>query len=70
MIGPAYKRIVLKLSGEALQGKKSHGIDHAVLVSIARQIKELKELKVDVAIVLGGGNIFRVISIDWALIRH
>jgi uridylate kinase len=55
----AFKRIVLKLSGEALQGKKSHGIDHDVLVSISRQIKELKDLKVDVAIVLGAGNIFR-----------
>lgn len=54
-----YKRIVLKLSGEALQGKKSHGIDHAVLISIARQIKEIRDLKVDVAVVLGAGNIFR-----------
>jgi len=56
---PIYKRVVLKLSGEALQGKKPHGIDHSVLVSISRQIKELKELKIDVVIVLGGGNIFR-----------
>jgi uridylate kinase len=56
---PAYKRIVLKLSGEALQGRKSHGIDHSVLVSISRQIKEIRALGVDVAIVLGGGNIFR-----------
>lgn len=56
---PLYKRIVLKLSGEAFQGKKSHGIDQSVLVSVSRQIKELRELKVDVAIVLGGGNIFR-----------
>ncbi|HLD82706.1 MAG TPA: UMP kinase [Candidatus Omnitrophota bacterium] len=56
---PIYKRIVLKLSGEALQGKTPHGIDHSVLVSISRQIKELKSLSVDVAIVLGGGNIFR-----------
>ncbi|MBI4707993.1 MAG: UMP kinase [Candidatus Omnitrophica bacterium] len=55
----AYKRIVLKLSGEALQGKSSHGIDHVVLVSIARQVKEIKDLAVDVAVVLGGGNIFR-----------
>jgi uridylate kinase len=54
-----YKRIVLKLSGEALQGSKSHGIDQSVLISIARQIKEIKDLQVDVAIVLGGGNIFR-----------
>jgi len=56
---PVYKRIVLKLSGEALQGKKLHGIDQAVLVSIARQIKEIRLLKVDVAVVLGAGNIFR-----------
>ena len=59
MAKPLYKRIVLKLSGEALQGKKSHGIDHSVLVSIARQIKEIRYLHVDVAVVLGGGNIFR-----------
>ena len=58
-ISPVYKRIVLKLSGEALQGKQSHGIDHAVLVSISKQIKEIRNLGVDVAIVLGGGNIFR-----------
>jgi uridylate kinase len=54
-----YKRIVLKLSGESLQGKKPHGIEQSVLVSIARQIKEIRDLKVDVAIVLGAGNIFR-----------
>lgn len=59
MAHPIYKRIVLKLSGEALQGKKPHGIDQSVLVSIARQIKEIRDLKVDVALVLGGGNIFR-----------
>jgi len=56
---PVYKRIVLKLSGEALQGKSSHGIDPKVLNSLAEQIKELKGLGVDVAVVLGGGNIFR-----------
>ncbi|MCU0652486.1 MAG: UMP kinase [Candidatus Omnitrophica bacterium] len=56
---PVYKRIVLKLSGEALQGKKPHGIESAVLVSIAAQIKEIRDLNVDVAIVLGGGNILR-----------
>ncbi|MFH0912991.1 MAG: UMP kinase [Candidatus Omnitrophota bacterium] len=59
MARPVYKRIVLKLSGESLQGKRTHGIDQSVLVSISRQIKELRELKVDVAVVLGGGNIFR-----------
>lgn len=56
---PIYKRIVLKLSGEALQGRKPHGIDQAVLISISRQLKEIKNLNIDVAIVLGGGNIFR-----------
>lgn len=59
MARPVYKRIVLKLSGEALQGKKPHGIDQPVLVSLARQIKEIRDLGVDVAIVLGAGNIFR-----------
>lgn len=58
-MSPVYKRIVLKLSGEALQGRKSHGIDQSVLVSISRQIKEIRSLKVDVAVVLGAGNIFR-----------
>lgn len=56
---PVYKRIVLKLSGEALQGDKYHGIDNTILVSIAEQIKEVKDLNIDVAVVLGGGNIFR-----------
>lgn len=56
---PVYKRIVIKLSGEALQGNKYHGIDQKVLVSIARQIKEIRALNVDVAIILGGGNILR-----------
>ncbi len=55
----SYKRVVLKLSGEALQGDKEHGIDHAVLVSIARQIKEAKAMGVEIALVLGGGNILR-----------
>jgi uridylate kinase len=54
-----YKRIVLKLSGESFQGKMSHGIDQSVLVSISHQIKEIRDLNVDVAVVLGGGNIFR-----------
>jgi uridylate kinase len=54
-----FKRILLKLSGEALQGKKPHGLDQPVLLSIARQIKEIKDLDVEVAVVLGAGNIFR-----------
>ncbi|MFA5356384.1 MAG: UMP kinase [Candidatus Omnitrophota bacterium] len=59
MIKTVYKRILLKLSGEALQGKGSHGVDHSVLASIGHQIKDIRDLNVDVAIVLGGGNIFR-----------
>ena len=56
---PIYKRIVLKLSGEALQGPHRHGIDQGTLFSIAKQIKEVKDSGVEIAIVLGGGNIFR-----------
>ncbi|MBM3249928.1 MAG: UMP kinase [Candidatus Omnitrophica bacterium] len=59
---PVYKRVVLKLSGEALQGRQSHGIDLRVLESISRQVKEIRGLGVDIAIVLGGGNIFRGIE--------
>ena len=54
-----YHRVVLKLSGEALQGHKGYGIDAAVTSEIASQIKEVVELGVQVAIVIGGGNIFR-----------
>ncbi|MCX5681641.1 MAG: UMP kinase [Candidatus Omnitrophica bacterium] len=56
---PVYKRILLKLSGEAMQGKQGHGIDAEVCASIASQIKEIWEAGVDVALVVGGGNIFR-----------
>ena len=56
---PAYKRILLKLSGEALQGDRGYGIDPAVLDALARQIKELAAMNVEVAVVIGGGNIFR-----------
>ena len=56
---PAFKRILLKLTGESLQGHKGYGVDLEVARSIARQIKEVKELGVDIACVIGGGNIFR-----------
>lgn len=59
---PIFKRIVLKISGEALQGNSGYGIDYNVLVSIARQIKEVKALGLEIAIVIGGGNIFRGIA--------
>ena len=56
---PKYRRIVLKLSGEALQGALGFGIDPDVLNDFARQIKDVKALGVDVTVVVGGGNIFR-----------
>jgi uridylate kinase len=54
-----YKRILLKLSGEALQGEQKYGIDPKMLISLAKQIKEVKDLGVEIAICIGGGNIFR-----------
>ncbi|SIO00919.1 UMP kinase [Salinivibrio sp. ES.052] len=56
---PAYQRILLKLSGEALQGKDGFGIDPAVLDRMAQEVKELVELGVQVGLVIGGGNLFR-----------
>ena len=56
---PRYKRIVLKLSGEALQGALGFGIDPQVLELLAHQVKEIHELGVQVTVVVGGGNIFR-----------
>jgi uridylate kinase len=54
-----YKRILLKLSGEALRGGHSYGIDNPTLTRIARQIKQVTEMGVGVGIVVGGGNIWR-----------
>src|ERR1035437_9886222 len=59
-----YKRILLKLSGESLMGKKQFGIDNERLVQYAIQIKEISEMGVQVAIVIGGGNIFRGIQAE------
>jgi len=56
---PHYKRILLKLSGEALMGDASYGIDPAVATRIAQDIAEIQSLGVQTAIVIGGGNIFR-----------
>lgn len=57
-----YKRILLKLSGEALMGEKEYGIDTDVVKAIASEIKEVHSLGVQTAIVIGGGNIFRGVS--------
>lgn len=59
MIKKPYKRVVLKLSGESLQGAKVHGVDFGVLGSFADQIKKVKKIGIDIALVVGGGNIFR-----------
>jgi uridylate kinase len=59
---PIYKRIVLKLSGEALAGQQGYGIDSEMISSIAGQVKAVHDLNVEVAIVVGGGNIWRGIA--------
>ncbi len=58
----AYKRILLKLSGESLMGEQEYGIDQTMLNDYAEQIKEITNLGVQVGIVIGGGNIFRGLS--------
>ena len=59
---PQYKRVVLKLSGEALAGEKGYGIDHDILQNIAQEVKEVHDRNVEVAIVVGGGNIWRGVA--------
>jgi uridylate kinase len=61
---PAYARVLLKLSGEALMGKAGYGIDPKVMKQIALQIKDVRDLGVTVAIVVGGGNIYRGIRAE------
>lgn len=59
---PAYNRILLKISGEALMGEQNYGIDVDVAKSVAEEIKAVQENGVEIAIVVGGGNIFRGVS--------
>lgn len=54
-----YHRVILKVSGEALMGDKGYGIDSAVIDSIAEEIKDVHEMGIEIAVVIGGGNIFR-----------
>ena len=54
-----YKRIMLKISGEALMGDRGYGIDPVVINTIANEIKEVYKLGIQIAVVIGGGNIFR-----------
>ena len=62
MAAPAYKRILLKLSGEALMGDDAYGINRATISRIVNEIKEVVDLGVQVAVVIGGGNIFRGVA--------
>lgn len=59
---PKYKRILLKLSGEALMGKKDYGVDTDVIKTVASEIADVLALDTEVAVVIGGGNIFRGVS--------
>lgn len=59
---PAYRRILLKISGEALMGEQTFGIDVNVARSVAEEIKQVHDLGIQVAVVVGGGNIFRGLS--------
>src|SRR6187455_1081820 len=58
-MSPAYRRVLLKLSGEALMGEQQFGIDPAVATQIAKDIREIQQLGVQTGVVIGGGNIFR-----------
>ena len=64
MNSPKFNRILLKLSGEILAGKKGYGIDPEIAQSLALKIKEVSNKGIEVGIVIGGGNIFRGISAD------
>ena len=63
---PRYRRVLVKLSGEALMGFQNFGVDPAMMSSLARQIKEVHELGVEIAIVVGGGNIVRGVNVSEA----
>ena len=62
MSKPIFKRVLLKLSGEALQGDEGYGISPPILESIASQIKEVVDLGIELGVVIGGGNIFRGVA--------
>ncbi|HCE01960.1 MAG TPA: UMP kinase, partial [Acidobacteria bacterium] len=59
MPDPAYRRVLLKLSGEALMGTRSYGIDPVVADQVASEVAEVSRLGIELAVVIGGGNIFR-----------
>jgi len=59
---PAHQRILLKLSGEALMGDDAFGINHATIVRMVQEVADITRLGVQVAVVIGGGNIFRGVA--------
>ena len=59
MVEPKYKRILIKLSGEALAGERGVGIDIKTVQNMAQEIKEVHELGIEIALVIGGGNLWR-----------
>jgi uridylate kinase len=62
LVKPAYQRILLKLSGEALVGDQEYGISPAIVQKVSAEVKEIKEMGVEVGIVIGGGNIYRGVA--------
>ena len=64
MNGSGYKRVLLKMSGEAMMGKRSFGVDPDMVGAIAAEIKEALELGVQIGVVIGGGNIFRGVEVS------
>lgn len=62
---PSYRRILLKLSGESMAGSGNFGIDSDVVRKLAQEIKEIHEMKIEIAVVIGGGNIFRGAQVPW-----
>ncbi|MDD2402061.1 MAG: UMP kinase [Clostridia bacterium] len=62
MLKSEYKRVVIKLSGEALAGSQGFGLEHKILDSISRQVKEVVDMGIETAIIVGGGNIWRGVS--------
>ena len=66
MIQSAYKRVLLKISGEALMGDDPFGINQQTISNVVREIKEALDLKVQIGIVIGGGNIFRGVALGAA----
>jgi uridylate kinase len=59
---PAYKRVLLKVSGEALMGQRDYGLDNGMIAAIANDVKSVVEMGVEVCLVIGGGNIFRGVA--------